>query len=833
VSEGRPKVLLVDDLPENLKALDAVLEPLDLELTHASSGTEALKCLLKDDFAVILLDVQMPELDGFETAALIKSRERTRDLPIIFVTAISRDTEHIYRGYSEGAVDYILKPYEPSVLRSKVKVFVELYRRGAALRESEDRFRTAFTNAPIGMALVRPDGRFLQVNRALHEMLGYSEQDLLATTLAAVTHPEDRDDDRALLQSLLRGERASYRHEKRYVRADASVLWVSFNVSVVPGEGGRPAHLVLQAEDITERRRADHERAERMREHAARVEAEAVTEVVRKVQRVTDAALAHLSLDDLLPELVGRIKEILNTDSASILIAEPEDEMLVVRAARGLPIDTLGFRVPLGQGFAGRVAAEKRPVVIDDVAQAEILNPALIESDARSLLGVPLIHEGQVTGVVHVGSKRRGAFDEDDVSVLQLIADRAALAVENARLYDVEHHIVETLQRSLLPERMPDLPGVALAARYLAGGYGADVGGDWYDAIALPSGDLAIAMGDVVGHGIGAAALMGQLRNALRAYVLDSHSPGEVVGRIDRLMHQFEAGRMATLLYMSIARDFSSLRYVSAGHLPPVVVEPDGTTRLLEGGRALPLGVMPQEHFDEGVDVLTAGSTLILYTDGLVERPGENLDDGIARLAHAATTGPPDPDSLADHLLAELIGSEPARDDVGLLVLRTLPLRNEDLRLELPADPKALMAMRHTLERWLAEAGATRDEASDIQLACHEAASNAIEHGYRFSDASFEVAAVIDDGSVTITVRDKGGWQKPEKTDRGRGFGMMKALMDDVQIKKGRGGTTVGMTRRLQRLPASNGGPAGAPIGEAEAGAGSSGRASRPKASPR
>src|SRR5919109_3626921 len=152
--DRRARILLVDDEPDNLVALTAVLEPLDRELVQASSGEEALRLLLRHEFAVILLDVRMPGLDGFETAALIKSREKTRHIPIIFVTAVSKDTEHVFRGYSEGAVDYLLKPYDPAVLRSKVSVFVELYEQTAALEESEERLRTAFANAPSGMALV-------------------------------------------------------------------------------------------------------------------------------------------------------------------------------------------------------------------------------------------------------------------------------------------------------------------------------------------------------------------------------------------------------------------------------------------------------------------------------------------------------------------------------------------------------------------------------------------------------------------------------------------------------------------------------------------------------
>src|SRR2546423_8564457 len=177
--DRRASVLLVDDEPDNLVALTAVLEPLGRELVQASSGEEALRLLLKRQFAAILLDVRMPGLDGFETAALIKQRERTRNIPIIFVTAVSKDTEHVFRGYSEGAVDYLLKPYDPAVLRSKVSVFVELYEQTAALEESEERFRTAFVNAPSGMAVVGPPGGRPQGHPTLPTMLRRSPAELV------------------------------------------------------------------------------------------------------------------------------------------------------------------------------------------------------------------------------------------------------------------------------------------------------------------------------------------------------------------------------------------------------------------------------------------------------------------------------------------------------------------------------------------------------------------------------------------------------------------------------------------------------------------------------
>src|SRR2546423_12117188 len=211
--DRRASVLLVDDEPDNLVALTAVLEPLGRELVQASSGEEALRLLLKRQFAAILLDVRMPGLDGFETAALIKQRERTRNIPIIFVTAVSKDTEHVFRGYSEGAVDYLLKPYDPAVLRSKVSVFIELYEQNAALEESEERFRTAFANAPTGMAVVAPEGRLLQVNRALAEMVGRSQDELAGSRWESIIHPNERGDDRQALDDLLDGERSGYRPE--------------------------------------------------------------------------------------------------------------------------------------------------------------------------------------------------------------------------------------------------------------------------------------------------------------------------------------------------------------------------------------------------------------------------------------------------------------------------------------------------------------------------------------------------------------------------------------------------------------------------------------------
>ena len=794
--QGRSaRVLLVDDEPDNLVALQAVLEPLGRELVTASSGEEALKLLLKDTFAVILLDVRMPGLDGFQTAALIKQRERTRHVPIIFVTAISKDTEQIFRGYSEGAVDYLLKPYDPAVLRSKVAVFIDLHEKASALEESEQRFRTAFANAPSGMALVSLDGRLLQVNLALAQMLGRSQADLAGSRWDTLVHPEERAEDRRARVELAEGKRAVYRAERRCLHADGHSLVVALSVSPTAGDGDE-GQLIAQLEDVTERHRAELERAERLREQAARAEAEAVAQMVRSVQSVSDTALAHLALDDLLPQLLERIEELLGADGGAVLLRDGDGERLVERASRPMGAEGPGTGSFGARALAQRVAKERRPVLVVDVEdEPSLLDPELSASGVRSLMGVPLIAEGEVSGVVCVGAATPGRFDDNDAALLVLVADRAALAIGNAALYEREHRIVETLQRSLLPARMPDLPGMSIAARYRPGG--ADVGGDWYDAIELDGGGVGLAMGDVVGHGIDAAATMGELRNALRAYALDGLAPGAVLARLAHLVEQLQDDRMTTLLYVIIDADWTEVCYASAGHPPPLVLRADGGADFLWEGRSTPLGVYSGGGYEEGCATLEGGSTLLLYTDGLVEVPGEDLLGGLERLREAAVAGPADPNALCDHVIDAMLGERGASDDVALLVLRTTPLAPQRLNLELSTDPSSLRYARRMLGRWLVQAGASDREVWDIQLATHEACANAIEHAYRFGDAVVRFEAERVGGEVVLRISDSGDWREPNEAGRGRGFPLMKGLMDEVTVEGDGGGTKVELRRRL------------------------------------
>jgi PAS domain S-box-containing protein len=644
------------------------------------------------------------------------------------------------------------------------------------------------------MALVSLDGRLRQVNRALADMLGRSQADLAGNRWDTIVHPDERAEDRRARVELTEGKRAVYRTERRCLHADGRSLVVALSVSPTAGDGDE-GQLIAQLEDVTERHRAERERAERLREQAARAEAEAVAQMVRSVQSVSDTVLAHLALDDLLPQLLERIEELLGADGGAVALRDRDGD-LVERASRPVGAGgSSGARFG-GYAFFERVARMRRPVLVSDVREEpDLVDPELAATGVCSLMGVPLIAEGEVSGVVCVGAATPGRFDDNDAALLALVADRAALAIGNAGLYEREHRIVETLQRSLLPARMPDLPGMSIAARYQPGG--ADVGGDWYDAIELDGGGVGLAMGDVVGHGIDAAATMGELRNALRAYALDGLAPAAVLARLAHLVEQLQNDRMTTLLYAIIDADWTEVRYASAGHPPPLVLRADGGADFLWDGRSTPLGVYAAGGYKEGVATLEGGSTLLLYTDGLVEVPGEDLLSGLERLRVAAVAGPADPSALCEHVIETMLGERGASDDVALLVLRTTPLAPERLCLELTTDPSSLRYARRMLGRWLAQAGASEREVWDIQLAAHEAFANAIEHAYRFGDAVVLFEAECLGGEVVLTISDSGDWREPNNAGRGRGFPLMKGLMDDVTVAGDGEGTKVELRRRL------------------------------------
>jgi anti-sigma regulatory factor (Ser/Thr protein kinase) len=369
---------------------------------------------------------------------------------------------------------------------------------------------------------------------------------------------------------------------------------------------------------------------------------------------------------------------------------------------------------------------------------------------------------------------------------------------------EVEHvaAVAETLQRSLLPERLPELPGLGISARYVAGSADAQVGGDWYDVIALRDGHAGIAIGDVVGHGLDAAARMARLQNALRAYALEGLRPSLVLERMNGFAREVSGGPMATLLYGVVDPDEGRLRLATAGHPPVLVIGPDGDAYFAEGPAGSPLGVVPFPSYEESTIPLVPGSTVLLYTDGLVERPEASLDEGLEWLRSFAAGVPAHPDELCGALLQARFRDAPPRDDVALLAVRLEPVQLDRMEITLRAEPESLSQMRRALGRWLRAVGATDAETYEALVACGEACANAIAHAYPPGEASYVVEARREDGGVEVRVRDFGSWRPPRSGSQGRGLGLINELMDEVEIDRGPAGTIVRMRRAFGKEPA-------------------------------
>jgi anti-sigma regulatory factor (Ser/Thr protein kinase)/putative methionine-R-sulfoxide reductase with GAF domain len=517
---------------------------------------------------------------------------------------------------------------------------------------------------------------------------------------------------------------------------------------------------------------------------------------IRALYRLSDPALSELDLEDLLDELLVRIQEVLEVDTVAILLYDPDTNELLARAAKGIEEEVeQGVRVPLGRGFAGRIAAERVAIFIADVDHADIMNPILREKGICSLLGLPLIVEGELIGVLHVGSLKPRTFGPRDLALLQVAAARAAPGIERARLYSAleqEHSVAMMLQRSLLPQQMVNLAGVSVAARYMPATF--EVGGDWYDFFPLPNGRFGMAIGDVVGHGLRAAALMGQLRTALHSYALEDHSPARTLQLVDRYIRSMSQDAMATAAYVVLDTDTGALQLASAGHLPALVLGGNGG-RILELPPSPPLGAFPYASWTDHESSLAGEETLVFYTDGLVERPGTQLMTSIGRLL-AVTAAAASAEEACRLAIDQMIPFARLRDDIAIVALQygTVP---EELNLCLPTEPVVLADVRRVVRRWLRAQAVAEQDSREIVLAVSEVCANAIEHAYPPVPAEFDLTARRTGDRLEFVVRDTGAWREPRGDNRGRGLKVVRAAMDEVEVSPSDSGTEVVMRRRV------------------------------------
>jgi anti-sigma regulatory factor (Ser/Thr protein kinase)/GAF domain-containing protein len=416
----------------------------------------------------------------------------------------------------------------------------------------------------------------------------------------------------------------------------------------------------------------------------------------------------------------------------------------------------------------------------------------------RSVLAVPLrSDEGPLGSLFFSFGASNRRYTDDDVTLAEELARVAAPAIHNALRYQQERMTGEALQRSLLPREVPGTTGVWVATRYIPGTAGLQVGGDWYDVVA--DGDrVVLAIGDVVGHSIEAAVSMGRFRTVLQFSARQRRGPGEILHLINDFMCSAFADEMATLLVVTYDPTTGTASMASAGHLPPVLLG-GGGAQLIGVRPGPPLCVDPTAVFEVTSRTLTAGEMLLLYTDGLVERRGETLDDGIGRLVVGCATTGGGPEEVADRVLLDHLPDSGPADDVAILAAR-VAVAGASLDLRLPPETATLSAVRRDTRAWLDNLHVADDEANDVVLAVNEAVANAIEHAYAEADPQpVQVHGRVEDDLLVVAVGDEGEWRQPsDDPTRGRGLPIMRALMDDVAVDRRDEGACVTLRKRYR-----------------------------------
>ncbi|MEA2400046.1 MAG: hypothetical protein QOK00_449 [Thermoleophilaceae bacterium] len=714
----------------------------------------------RDELPGYALDHEGPVVvDDFATETRFGPSPLQRDLGVVSALVVQiRASGQQFGGI--GVHSRTAKHFSPDAahflqaLANVIGAAAERARHEDEMRDSEARFRELADTTPALMWTTDPEGHVTFVNQAWLRFTGRDLQDDLGDTFGKSCHPEDRDDLLTRWRDAF-ARRSEFRFEYRLMDRNGDYRWV-VEVGTPRFAGGEFVGYVGTATDIHERKQME--------------------DALRK----SEASFRDLA--DSVPVMIW-------TTDVSGLVTFVNAGWL---AYTGTTLDE-----ELGASWSLGVHPEDGPTVVTEWYEA-LEQRRLWEREYRlratsgeyrwvSERGVPRFEDGEFIG--YVGT----AID---------VHDRKTMEARLHEVYEREHTIAETLQRSLLPERLPRIEGLEIAARYLPASRGAAIGGDWYDALERPDGRVALVVGDVVGHGLRAAAMMGQLRNAFRAYGLAESSPAEVMARVNRLVMTGEDDAMATVLYLVLDRETGEVCFASAGHPPPLVLGADGA-HFLEGGRAVPIGAVDPGVFREANAVLPRDASLLLYTDGLVERRDVPLEQRLDELAEVADRAEGGLEGLCDAVLAGVLGPRRPSDDVALLAVRPRPVATESIHFTLPAEPDSLPGLRRRLARFLHAAGADDAETYEITLTVCEAAGNAIEHAYGPGDATFDVEASLDAGELVATVSDAGHWRERRGTHRGRGLNIIEGLMDRVEVSREQGGTVVRMRRRLGRTRAA------------------------------
>ncbi|MFD5912739.1 SpoIIE family protein phosphatase [Streptomyces massasporeus] len=616
---------------------------------------------------------------------------------------------------------------------------------------------------PSAFSLAMDTGR-VRVGDDLLDLFGLDpvEFDGRVETLLGLTVPEDLPS----LMSVVEADHMSIGDrelEFRVLQPTGPPKWLRLRGRLLPGGEGRPARLVGTVVDVSTLR-SD------------------VTDVAR-VQRLAAALATAVTVRDVGRAVVAALRRPLRADR--IALAELESDRLVVTVLD--PPEPEAW--PELWRSEWRTEWPDAPVRAMPTLAAALregrariwpagspLERALAEVGPGGLAVLPLPAGNRMAGACLIGWDTPHDFGTDERALLTACAGLAGQALVRARAFDAEHELVGMLQRQLLPRSLPRLPGAVAVARYLPSTAGLELGGDWYDVIPLPDNHVALVIGDVQGHSAGAATLMGQMRTALRAYAVEGHPPDVVVAHANRLLMDMESDLFATCCYVDVDLEEGAAWCVRAGHLPPVLRYPEGTTDIAEAEGGPPLGVVARADFPMSPLRLPPGTVIALATDGLVETPDSDIDEGMEHLAERlAGATPTDMGLVADALL----GNAPRSDDVALLLLRydgmaLRPLRESWTVWRVPqAVGHARRFARRTLRSW----GVTVDYDAAL-LVVSELVTNALVH----TDGKVRMDLTLINNRLRIAIADASprspvrptsiGWE----ATGGRGILLVEAL---------------------------------------------------------
>jgi len=757
---GNPtRVLVADDNADMREYLTNLLRTSGYQVSGVTDGQQALEAIRAQVPDLVISDVMMPRLDGLQLLAALRTDSRTAAVPVLLLSARAGPDASI-EGLLAGADDYLVKPFAAADLLARVRANVEL----ARLRNHHARWRTALVDSlQEAFFVCDAHGAVIEINTAFTEILGYGPEQLPYEA----THPwwPDADTDpeayrqveAAFAQLLSQSDGAftvpvTHRNGHR--------VWIAVNFNHVDDPESRRRVMVGTFRDVT----AEHYAVQRQIALAA----------------LNQQLVQADTLDDALrgaAEELRRVWQARRVLAATFFSGAPET------AAPGL--------VCAGEPADWADLPQRQRQLIEALRHADLLSTVAEEVGAT---GVALQHPRGVLVVwVELGEKR--PFTPEDHTLLTLLAGRLGQGLHRVYQLDEQRETAVALQHAMLgPPTLPE----GFAVRYRPASRPLQVGGDWYDVIDLGDGRVALTVGDCVGHGLAAATVMGQLRSACRALLLEEPSPSAALAGLDRFAALLPGARCTTAFCAVLNLDTGELVYSSAGHPPPIMVHADGTTVMLEGGHRLPLTHWRSAARPEARITMPARATLLLYTDGLVERRGSSIDDGIGRAADLVKDGRSTAlDEVADQLMSRLEPEGGYPDDVAMLLYR----QPAPLAMRFAADASHLAQSRAALRSWLNQAGLGPDQIHNVLIATGEAVANAIEHGHRGrpeGTVSLRATALVDRLQVTVT--DNGTWKTPGKvagSNRGRGIVLMRGLMEDFTIDSGDAGTTVHLYARI------------------------------------